>query len=133
MASRDERTTAVGLYHYACSYHDSARALIRVKLELFLKTILRSSGHTVDELETTFRHDFSRMRKRISALGVKLEDEDLAVMAYLEKSDLVARSRYISTGAYRSPTLTAIDETVSRLRIAARTAAQRTTEANLRP
>lgn len=129
----DERTTAVGLYHYARSYHDSARVLDAAKvrtthagapvqylyyhsIELFLKAYLRLNGHTVEELETKFRHHIAKMRKRCAALGMAFMDEDLEVLDHLENTDLVIRSRYIATGPFRMPTFEAIERTAASLR-----------------
>lgn len=84
--TEDDRTTAVGLYHYARSYHDCTKVLEAAQvrtthkdapvsflyfhaIELFLKAFLRLHGHTVEELEKRFRHDIKRMRKRVSALA----------------------------------------------------------------
>lgn len=130
---REDRTTAVGLYHYGHSYHEAARALSVAKfrathpdapltylyfhaIELFLKAYLRAHSHTVDDLERRFRHDIKRMRKRAAELGFDFEDEDLVVLAYMEKTPVVINSRYISTGAFSRPTNEALERTATSLR-----------------
>jgi hypothetical protein len=95
----DARTTQVGLYNLACSYHQAARALKKLKLrtthptspvsflyfhaiELFLKSFLRMHGHTVAELRKKFSHGFGPMRDRAAELGLDFMDEDLVVLAH---------------------------------------------------
>ena len=131
---RNERTNAIGLYHYARSYHDSARALLAAKvdtthpdapvcylyfhaIELFLKAFLRAHGHTVEELEKKFRHDIVRMRTRATELGFdRFMDEDSVVLSYMEKTSVVLKSRYIETGYFERPTNEALERTATSLR-----------------
>ena len=130
---REDRTTAVGLYHYGHSYHEAARALGVAKfrathadapltylyfhaIELFLKAFLRAHGHTVDDLERKFRHDIKRMRKRATALGFDFMDEDLVVLSYMEQTPIVINSRYIRTGYFQRPTNEALERTATSLR-----------------
>lgn len=130
---REDRTTAVGLYHYGHSYHEAARALSVAKfrathpdapltylyfhaIELFLKAFLRAHGHTVDDLERKFRHDIKRMRKRSAELGFDFQDEDLVVLAYMEQTPVVINSRYISIGYFQRPTNEALERTATSLR-----------------
>ena len=146
----DDRTTAVGLYHYARSYHDVAKALeaanVRTThahapisflyfhaIELFLKTYLRLHAHTVEDLEKKFRHDIKRMRKRVTALGFDLMDEDLEVFAYMEQTDIVMKSRYIRTGAFRTPTTEALERTATSLRETTCAAVRQITGVRVRP
>lgn len=129
----DDRTTAIGLYHYGRSYHDSARVLgladVRTThphapvsylyfhaIELFLKAYLRAYGHTVREMEKEFRHDIKRIRERASVLDFQFMDEDLVVLGYMESTDVVMKSRYIRTGYLESPTVEALERTASSLR-----------------
>lgn len=129
----DDRTTAIGLYHYGRSYHDSARALDLAKvrtthphapvsylyfhaIELFLKAYLRAYGHSVRALEKEFRHDIKRIRERASVLNFQFMDEDLIVLGYMERTDVVMKSRYIRTGCFESPTVESLERTASSLR-----------------
>lgn len=130
---RNDRTTAVGLYHYGHSYHEAARALGHATLrtthpdaplaylyfhaiELFLKAYLRGHHHTIDELERRFRHDFKRMRKRAVELGFDFRHEDLVVLAYMEQTPVVMNARYISTGYFQRPSNDALERTATSLR-----------------
>ncbi len=130
---KEERTTAVGLYHYARSYHDSAKALEAAKvrtthpdapltylyyhsIELYLKAFLRAHGHTVEELEKKFRHHIGRMRTRATELEFEFLDEDKVVLDLMEGSSIVLKTRYISTGAFTRPTNEALERTATSLR-----------------
>lgn len=129
----EDRTTAVGLYHYGHAYHEAARALSVAKfrtthpdapltylyfhaIELFLKAYLRAHNHTVQELERRFRHDIERMRERAIELGFDFQDEDLVVLGYMGKTPVVMNSRYISTGFFSRPTNEALERTATGLR-----------------
>lgn len=147
---REDRTTAVGLYHYGHSYHEAARALGQAKfrathpdapltylyfhaIELFLKAYLRAHGHTVHDLERKFRHDIKRMRKRVTALGLDFQDEDLVVLAYMEQTPVVINSRYICTGYFQRPTNEALERTATSLRLTTRTAVKQISGIRLLP
>lgn len=147
---RNDRTNAIGLYHYARSYHDSARALLAAKvntthpdapvtylyfhaIELFLKAFLRAHGHTVEELEKRFRHDIGRMRDRATELGFDVfMDEDCVVLGYMEKTDVMLRSRYIRTGYFKRPTNEALERTATSLRETVCTAVHQITGVHVR-
>lgn len=147
---RNNRTNAIGLYHFARSYHDSARALLAAKvktthpdapisylyfhaIELFLKAFLRAHGHTVEELEKKFRHDIGRMRDRATELGFDLfMDEDRVVLAYMEETNVVLKSRYIETGYLERPTNEALERTATSLRDTICAAVRRITGVNVR-
>ena len=134
IAEADGRTTPLGLYNYACSYHQAARALRKMKfptthpgspvsflyfhaIELFLKSFLRLHGHTTEELSSRkFGHDYGRMRDRAVELGLDLMDEDCVVLDHLEHTDVVIRARYLKTGYYEEPTLKALERTAKSLR-----------------
>lgn len=130
---RVDRTTAVGLYHYGHSYHEAARALSKATfrathpdapltylyfhaIELFLKAYLRAHGHSVANLEKTFRHNIKRMRERATELGFDFQDEDMIVLEIMEQTPAVINSRYISTGFFYRPTNEALERTVTSLR-----------------
>src|SRR5689334_4304067 len=76
--SDDDRTTPLGLFNYARSYWQSAVLLhhARVKvthpdapvtlllahaIELYLKAFLRLRGVGIEEVRTTFSHDFKKL------------------------------------------------------------------------
>lgn len=148
---RNDRTNAVGLYHYARSYHDSARALLAAKvttthpdapvsylyfhaIELFLKAFLRAHGHTVEELERKFRHDIGKMRDRATDLSLHFfMDEDRVVLAYMVKTKVVLKSRYIETGYFERPTNEALERTAKSLRNTVCAAVRELTGVNVRP
>ena len=133
-SSADELTTPIGLYNFACSYHQAARALEELKLrtthpkspvaflyfhaiELFLKSFLRLHGHTVADLASRkFGHDYTQLQKRATELDFFFMDEDLVVLEWLAKSDMWIRSRYIRTGYFEEPTSEALDRTAKSLR-----------------
>lgn len=128
-----ERTTPVGLFHYAESYWLSARALEaqRVKcthpdepvnflfyhaVELLLKAYLRHHGMTPKVMASRpFSHNVGALARRAEELGLWLMDEDRDVVSYMEQSDAVIRSRYIKTGAFQRPTHGALDRTCKSL------------------
>ena len=79
--SDDDRTTPLGLFNYARSYWQSgvllhhARAkvthpaapvtlLLAHAIELYLKVFLRLRGVGIEEVRTTFRHDFKVLLRR---------------------------------------------------------------------
>lgn len=128
-----DRTTPVGLFHYAESYWLSARALEakRVKcthpdepvnflfyhaVELLLKAYLRQQGMAPRVMASKpFSHNVGALARRAEELGLWLMDEDKEVMALMESSDAVIRSRYIQIGAFRRPTHGALDRTCKSL------------------
>ena len=129
----DDRTTAIGLYNYACSYHSAAQALSKATfkathkeaptsflyfhaIELFLKAYLRIHGHSVREIKGTFGHSIERMRKRAKHLGFDFMDEDSDVLTLMEDSDIVIGSRYIRTGYKDVPTIEALERTAKSFR-----------------
>jgi len=129
----EDRTTQIGLYNQACSYHLAARTLKNLRLrgthptapvaflyfhaiELFLKSFLRLHGHSVEELRKRFSHGYGAMRKRASALGFDFMNEDLVVLRYMERADAVIRARYLKTGLYEEPTPDALERTAKSLR-----------------
>lgn len=126
-ADVNERTTAVGLYHYALSYRSAADALGAVKLgvthpdapreflyyhgiELFLKAYLRHTGLSVMALKD-ISHSTGKLENEFLKRGGELTDEDRGVLDIMEKTDVVTQSRYIRTGAYTKPTVEALART----------------------
>lgn len=131
---RNERTNPIGLYNYAVSYHEAARALGNVKaktthpdspiyflhyhaVELFLKSYLRLKGVSVTELASNkFGHKASRLGNRAAELGLFLSDEDIEILRIMAETDIVIRARYIRTGRFSIPSLDAVDRTCQSLR-----------------
>ncbi|RWO41299.1 MAG: hypothetical protein EOS11_18095 [Mesorhizobium sp.] len=140
---KNARTSPIGLYHYAVSYHEAARLLARVKLntthpespiyflhyhaiELFLKAFLRLNGVSVTDLASKkFGHNAKRLGNRASELGLHLDDEDVEVLRLMSETEIVIRSRYISTGYFTIPTVEAVDRTCASLRNSTREATRR--------
>jgi hypothetical protein len=133
----NERSTAMGFYHYAQSYREAAslvtnankpfrttthpeaptRFLYYHAIELYLKAFLRMHGYTPRELATRkFEHDTLRLSKKVASLGIHFDDEDVQVFSLMGKTDAVIRSRYIQTGSFRWPTLDALNRVCERLR-----------------
>jgi hypothetical protein len=85
--SDDDRTTPLGLFNYARSYWQSgvllheARAkvshpdgpvtlLLAHAIELYLKAFLRLRGVGIEEVRTTFGHDFKSLAEEASSRGL---------------------------------------------------------------
>jgi hypothetical protein len=138
----NERTNAVGLYHYALSYRHAADALGTVKLrathpeapreflyyhsiELFLKAYLRNAGLSVLALKG-LSHRTGKLESEFLRHGGELMDEDREVLELMEKTDVVAQSRYIRTGFFTKPTLEALARTAKSLADTTRSALKQT-------
>lgn len=137
---RNARTSPLGLYHYAVSYHEAARALAKIKtktthpespiyflhyhaVELYLKAFLRLQGISVAELASKkFGHKTDRLSNRASEFGLPLYDEDIEVLRLMAETDTVIRSRYLVTGYFTMPALEALDRTCQSLRESVRDA-----------
>ena len=130
-ADANERTSAVGLYHYALTYRRAADALGTVKLdathpeapreflyyhsiELFLKAYLRNAGLTVMTLKK-ISHSTGKLEAEYIKHGGELMDEDHEVLEIMEKTDAVAQARYIRTGYFTKPALEALARTAKSL------------------
>lgn len=116
--SEDERTTEVGLYHFARSYRAAADYLdpgpSRVlsthpnaprdflyihAIELYLKSFLRLHGKTVQNLKNE-GHDIPRLAGLMLKHGVIISHDVDRVLSLLTRSNVFG-ARYIVTGAYR--------------------------------
>jgi hypothetical protein len=134
----DERTTAVGLYHYAISYRRAADKLGTVMvrtthpeapqeflyfhaIELFLKAYLRNRGLSVLALKD-ISHGTGKLQESFSKHGGWLADEDIEVLDAMERTDAVTRSRYIVTGAFTKISMQALARTAKNLNETVRTA-----------
>ena len=127
----DERTTDVGLFHYANSFRKSAKALNKAKvkathpdapvcflfyhsIELYMKAYLRHSGYSVNELRG-LSHGFVKLGKAFEAKGGVLDDEDREILELLDETGSFIRARYIRTGAFTRPAEEALSRTTKSL------------------
>lgn len=134
LTDEELRVTPIGLFNYAESYRTAARALRRSKtpafhkdspirflyyhtIELYFKAHLRLHGVHPYDLRTKFGHSVESLRKRSGELGLVFEEEDLEVIGLMSETDVVIRSRYISTGYFRWPDIAALDRTCDSLRL----------------
>lgn len=119
IADEESRTTAMGLYNTACSYHLAARELEKLDLggthpampvrllyfhtiELFLKSFLRLT-HSVAQLSSRdFGHKLPALAKAAMDNKLFITKKDLAVIIVCDL-DLVFGARYIKTGHYVWP------------------------------
>jgi hypothetical protein len=136
---KDERTTDVGLYHFARSYRaaadyldpgppksetthpDAPRDFLYAHaIELYLKAFLRTQGMSVDELKK-IGHDIPTLAQLVARYGVPIEPQIGFVLELLNK-DNVFGARYIVTGYYQRATTEGLRLAAERLHIIARTA-----------
>lgn len=119
VADEERRTTPIGFYNTACSYHLAARELEKLDLrgthpqmpvlllyfhsiELFLKSFLRLN-HTVAQLSSRdFGHKLPELAKAAKENKLVITKKDMGVVAMCDL-DLVFGARYIKTGYYRMP------------------------------
>ena len=109
-----DRTTAIGLFHFAHSYAMSASALCDIKLhsthpdspirylyshaiELYLKAYLLMNGITLDELRSrALGHRMSRLADKAISFGLAI---DSVQRAQIELLNQAIDDRYIKTGS----------------------------------
>jgi HEPN domain-containing protein len=130
--SNDGRTTPLGLFNYGRSYWQSAVLLHQLgakvshpdapvtllmahAVELYLKAFLRLRGLSAQEVKHSFGHDFEKLIEAAWARGLPLTDADQAVAIILKEQESIRRSRYIETGYYEKPTLSALSGVCRRL------------------
>lgn len=123
----EERTTALGMYHFAESYRHAAdrvraskakplmfdhpiRFLYYHAIELYLKSCLRGDGLTPDEIRGKYGHRFRKLQRACETRGVVLDDEDVEIIRLIDGSNYW-KSRYIETGFSRQATLPALART----------------------
>jgi len=128
----DDRTTPLGLFNYARSYWQSAVMLHKLEpdvphpeapvtllmahaIELYLKSFLRLSGLSAQELKTNFGHDFGKLVDAAATRGLPLLDKERNVANILTEQESIRRSRYVETGYYRQPSLPALSRTCKSL------------------
>jgi hypothetical protein len=109
----DERNAPIGVFNYAESYWQAARALRHAKvrsthpnspvsflyyhaIELYLKSFLRMHGHTAKELRgKPFGHRVCCLKERSEQLGLVFMDEDIEIFSLLATTEATIRSRYL--------------------------------------
>lgn len=113
---QDERTSALGLFHYARSYWHSGEALALVKvkvthpqapmsflfyhaIELYLKAYLRGVGKAVNDLKK-ISHNVIGLSDAAKENGLAIADDVMETLRIMDGDDNVMRSRYITTGAF---------------------------------
>lgn len=119
IADEESRTTPMGFYNTACSYHLAARELEKLDLrgthptmpvrllyfhtiELFLKSFLRLT-HSVAHLSSRdFGHKLPVLAKAAKDNKLFITKKDMAVIGMCDL-DLVFGARYIKTGYYAWP------------------------------
>jgi hypothetical protein len=120
--SRDERTTPIGLYHFADSYRAAAIILSREfagnlathpdvpqefllihSIELYLKSYLRLKGYSLDQIKNELGHSYSKLAEHFEKHGGSLNDHDRAVIELLTPENVFG-TRYIVVGAARVAT-----------------------------
>jgi HEPN domain-containing protein len=123
--SDDDRTTPLGLFNYARSYWQSgvllhdARAkvthpdapvtlLLAHAIELYLKAFLRLRGVGIEEVRTSFGHDFKKLVDEASSRGLSLGKEEIDIAAILTEKESIRRSRYIETGYWERITMSSL-------------------------
>lgn len=124
-AKEENRTTAIGLFHYAHSYACSAftltlcdidccfkdtppRSLYTHAIELYLKSYLRLKGVSVKDLSSSeLGHKISALRKKAQDFGLALDNNQ---EQQLDLLDNAIRDRYIKVGVRRILDLSALHE-----------------------
>lgn len=117
LADEDDRTTSVGLYHFAESYRDCAMRLadepppdliftapieflIWHAMELYLKAYLRSAGLGVAALRTRpYGHNLSRLHSECTRRGLVLTRYPEAFFDFMDPEEPM-EARYIRTGSH---------------------------------
>lgn len=85
------------------------RNLYAHAIELYLKSILRSHGHTLEELGGKYRNDFRRIKKRAEAYGLRFIGPDKIAIEYFVRTPLSVRLKYSSTLYYSVPAVSELD------------------------
>lgn len=135
IADQDRRSTPVGYFNFAESYYVAAKVLRRSKtkashkhapirfvyyhaIELYLKSYLRGNGVGAFVLSTkVYGHDVQKLLRDAEKFGLSVDDEDQAVYKLMAETDTVIRSRYLSTGFFNWPDISALDRTCKSLRV----------------
>jgi hypothetical protein len=117
--TKNDRTTALGLFNYARSYRGSGDYLLAAKLkvthplapvtflfyhatELYLKSYLRAVGKSVAQLRS-IGHNIRSLAVEAKSNGLLIDEEDDQTIQVISEDNNVIRSRYIETGAFSRP------------------------------
>jgi hypothetical protein len=135
----EQRTTPIGLWHFAKSYLDAAKHLAENTglgfdapiyflychaIELTLKAYLRAQGARLDELKS-FGHALPLLLERALAQGLDQgasAENEAAILELVDVYNQGHEFRYIVTGSKVLPTLNALHEVAARLLSAGRDA-----------
>lgn len=115
----EERTTEIGLFHFARSYWRSAEQLRASKpdvthpdapilflfyhaIELYLKAFARNAGYDLKRLKN-ISHRIAEAGQAAQKEGLELTPDDFELLRLIDSSDNVVRTRYITTGAHSRP------------------------------
>lgn len=129
----DDRTTSVGLYHFAESYRDCGEALAARRpdklmfdapieflfwhaIELYFKAYLRAQGATAAELRTKFGHNLSRLHAACVDQGLSLSRYPEAFFDFMDPDEAI-EARYIRIGAKMAkPTVISLQGVTAEIR-----------------
>ena len=129
----EQRSRPIGYFNFAETYWTAAKALRRSKakathkdapirflyyhaIELYLKAHLRALKIHPYDMRTKYGHDVGKLSKKSAELGLEFDDEDLGIFNLMSKTDAVIRSRYILTGPYSWPEISALNRACVSLR-----------------
>ncbi|WP_430414328.1 hypothetical protein [Parasphingorhabdus sp.] len=110
--TQDDRTTPLGLFHYAQSYAKSAVKLAEVEvdvthpdapirflfshaIELYLKSYLLTKGMTVNDLRNNYGHKISKLFAGAIEHGLEVQSEQQEQAALLDDA---IQDRYLESG-----------------------------------
>lgn len=129
----DERTTPLGLYHFAVTYEEAGKMLMGKldrrrathpespidhlfthAIELFCKSFLRLHGATLDDLKYRLGHAMPKICAAFDAAGGHLDDEDREVFALLTPENVFG-SRYLIVGPFKRAHTDALARTAKSL------------------
>jgi hypothetical protein len=82
--------------------------LLAHAIELYLKAFLRLRGVGIEEVRTSFGHDFKKLVDEASSRGLSLGKEEIDIAAILTEKESIRRSRYIETGYWERITMSSL-------------------------
>jgi HEPN domain-containing protein len=120
----EQRSRPIAYFNFAETYCTAAKALRKSKakathkdspirflyyhaIELYLKAHLRACNIHPYDMRTKFGHDVGKLSKKSGELGLHFDDEDMEIFELMSKTDAVIRSRYILTGPFSWPDISA--------------------------
>jgi hypothetical protein len=127
------RSRPIAYFNFAETYWTAAKALRRSRakathkespirflyyhaIELYLKAHLRACDIHPYGMRVKHGHDAGKLSKKSAELGLEFDDEDLGIFDLMSKTDAVIRSRYILTGPYTWPEISALNRVCVSLR-----------------